>query len=116
MSSCSKISFRSFVSKHKSRRFSKKILEWILWWGEKSLPLNASESKCKEFIIRAYVDASFAGCKLTRGSRTWFIVYHNSTPIYWLSKKHGSYEISTFGSEFAAMQQCCKYVRGLRYT
>ena len=52
---------------------------------------------------------------MTRRSRTGFIVYLNSTTIYWLSKKQGSCEISTFGSEFVAMRQCCEYVRGLRY-
>ena len=68
-----------------------------------------------EFIIRAYVDASFAGCKTTRRSRTGFIVYINSSPIYYMSKKQGSCETSTFGSEFVAMKQCCEYLRGVRY-
>ena len=61
------------------------------------------------------MDASFAGCKLTRRSRTGFIVYINSAPIYFMSKKQGSCETSTFGSEFVAMKQCCEYLRGLRY-
>ena len=65
--------------------------------------------------MRAYVDASFGGCKLTRKSRTGFIVYLNSAPIYYYSKKQGSCEISTFGSEFVAMKQCCEYIKGLRY-
>ena len=91
--------------------------DWSGFYGEEkeSPPLNAPDSKGKEFIIRAYVNDSFTGCKLTRRSRTGFIVYLNSTPIYWLSKKQGSCEISTFGSEFVAMKQCCEYLRGLRY-
>ena len=68
-----------------------------------------------EFVLRAYVDASFAGCKITRRSRTGFLVYLNSAPVYWMSKKQGSCETSTFGSEFVAMKQCCEYLRGLRY-
>ena len=32
-----------------------------------------------------------------------------------MSKKQGSCETSTFGSEFVAMKQCCEYLRGLRY-
>ena len=79
------------------------------------MPTNAPQGRGKEFVIRAYVDASFADCKLTRKSRTGFIVCLNSAPIYWYSKKQGSCEISTFGSEFVAMRQCCEYVRGLRY-
>ena len=91
--------------------------DWTSYYGdEKDLPpINAPKSKAKEFIIRAYVDASHACCKITRRSRTGFIVYLNKAPIYWHSKKQGSCEISTFGSEFVAMRQCCDYIRGLRY-
>ena len=70
------------------------------------------EHECR---ITAYVDADFAGDKLTRRSRSGFIVLLNGAPIYWFSKKQGSCETSTFGSEFIAMKQCCEYLRGLRY-
>ena len=66
-------------------------------------------------MIRAYVDADHAGDCLTRRSRTGFLVYLNSAPVYWSSKKQGSCETSTFGSEFMAMKQCVEYLRGLRY-
>ena len=65
--------------------------------------------------MRAYVDSDHAGEKLTRRSRTGFLVYLNSAPIYWLSKKQTAVETSSFGSEFIAMKQCCEYLRGLRY-
>ena len=83
--------------------------------GKESYPLNAPDIRGKEFIIRTYVDASFADCKLTRKSRTGFVVYLNSSPVYWYYKKQGSCEIITFGSEFVAMRQCCEYIRYLRY-
>ena len=51
----------------------------------------------------------------TRRSRTGFIIYPNSAPIYWFSKRQGSVETSSFGSEFIAMKQYCEYVQGLRY-
>lgn len=79
------------------------------------IPANAPKPLGNEFIIRAYVDASFAGCKLTRRSRTGFIVFLNRAPIFYFSKKQGSCETSTFGSEFVAMKQCCEYIKGLRY-
>ena len=90
---------------------------WSSMYGnEKELiPSNAPKALGSEFIIRAYVDASFAGCKLTRRSRTGFIVFLNRAPIFYFSKKQGSCETSTFGSEFVAMKQCCEYIRGLRY-
>ena len=91
--------------------------EWSGMYGtdKEGVPANAPTPIGNEFIIRVYVDASFAGCKVTRRSRTGFIVYLNSAPIYYMSKKQGSCETSTFGSEFVAMKQCCEYVRGLRY-
>ena len=55
--------------------------------GKEPIPYNAPEPLGSEFNIRAYVDASFAGCKVTRRSRTGFIVYVNSAPVYYLSKK-----------------------------
>ena len=66
-------------------------------------------------MLRAYVDASHGGCRVTRRSRTGFIIYLNSSPIYQFYKKQGSCEIRTFGSEFVAMRSCCEYVKGLRY-
>ena len=51
------------------------------------VPKNAPRSLGKEFIIRANVDASFAGDKLTRISRTGFIIMINNSPVYLFSKK-----------------------------
>ena len=65
--------------------------------------------------MRAYVDADHAGDRVTRRSRTGFVVFLNMAPIYWHSKKQTSIETSSFGAEFIAMKQCCEYVRRLRY-
>ena len=91
--------------------------DWSSMYGtdKESVPGNAPRPMGNEFIIRAYVDASFAGCKLTRRSRTGFIVYLNNSPIYYLSKKQGSCETSTFGSEFVAMKSCYECIGALRY-
>jgi hypothetical protein len=50
-----------------------------------------------------------------RPSRTGFFVYLSSAPVHWMSKKQGSVESSTFGSEFCAMKHCCEFLGGLRY-
>ena len=91
--------------------------DWSSMYGTEKEPVpgNAPKSLGCEFIIRAYVDASFAGCKLTRRSRTGFVVFLNRAPVFYFSKKQRSCETSTFGSEFVAMKQCCEYIRGLRY-
>ena len=83
--------------------------------GEEQLPPNMPEPRGLGFVMRAKVDADHAGDTTTRRSRTGFMVYLNSAPIYWLSRKQTSVESSSFGSEFTAMKQCCEYLRGLRY-
>ena len=65
--------------------------------------------------MRAFVDSDHAGDLTTRRSRTGYIVFLNSAPIYWFSKQQTSVETSSFVSEFIAMKQCCEYIRGLRY-
>ena len=79
------------------------------------IPPNAPEPRGVGFIMRAFVDSDHAGDIVTRRSRTCFMIFLNSSLIYWYSKKQGSCETSSFGSEFIAMKSCCEYVRGLRY-
>ena len=73
------------------------------------------ESRGREFVIRAYVDADHASDCMSRRSTSRFLVYLNSTYAHWSSKKQGSGETPTFGSEFMAMKQWCWYLQGLRY-
>ena len=91
--------------------------DWSNFYGNniESKPPNMPKPLGKEFIIRAYVDADFAGDKVTRRSRTGFVVMINNAPVYWFSKKQMACETSSFGSKFIAMKQCCEYIRGLRH-
>jgi hypothetical protein len=86
-------------------------------YGEvkEELPPGMPEPCGMGFRMRTFVDSDHAGESLTRRSRTGFLVYLNSAPIHWWSKKQTSCETSTFGSEFVAMKQAAEYVRGLRY-
>ena len=59
------------------------------------------------------VDVDHAGNMVTMRSQTGFLVYVNSALVYRWSKKQTSVELSSFGSEFIAMKQCCEYIRGL---
>ena len=79
------------------------------------LPIDAPEPRGHGFTMHAFVDSDHAGDCSTRRSRTGFIIYLNSAPIYYLSKKQTSVETSSFGSEFIALKTCCEYIRGLRY-
>lgn len=51
--------------------------DWSSYYGDEIYlpPNNAQEPKAKEFILQAFVDASHAACKLTRRSRTGFVVF-----------------------------------------
>ena len=93
------------------------VHDWIQFYGrvKEEIPDNMPDPKGREMMIMAYVNADLAGCKLTRRSRTVFIIYINQAPIYWLSKKQNGVETATFNSEFLAMKTCCEYIRGLRY-
>ena len=82
---------------------------------EEILPENMPQMRGQGFVMTAYVDADHAADTVTRRSRTGFIVYLNSAPIFWHSKKQSTIETSSFGSEFMAMKHCTEYVRGLRY-
>jgi hypothetical protein len=86
-------------------------------YGEcrEELPSNMPKPRGVAFTLRAFVDSDHAGDVATRRSRTGFVIFLNSAPIYWFSKKQTSVETSSFGSEFIAMKQCCEYIRGLRY-
>jgi hypothetical protein len=43
------------------------------------------------------------------------LVYANRAPIIFYSKKQGSIETSSFGSEFSALKTAAELVEGLRY-
>jgi len=62
-----------------------------------------------------FVDSDHAGDKLTRRSRTGFLIYINTALIQWLSKKQSTVETSVFGAEFVAMKHGVEVLRGLRY-
>ena len=83
--------------------------------GVEALPVNAPEPRGFGFSIRGKVDADHAADKITRRSRTGFLIYINYVLVYWISRKQASVESSSFGSEFVTMKHCCEYIRGLRY-
>jgi len=65
--------------------------------------------------MRAFVDSDHAGDSITRRFSTGFMIFLNSVPVYWYSKKQTSCETPSFGAEFVAMKTCCEYIPGLRY-
>ena len=81
--------------------------------GKEETPKDMPEPRGMGFVIRAKVDADHASDTTTRRSRTGFLVYIISSPVFWWSKKQTSIESSSFGSEFIVTKQCCEYLHGL---
>jgi hypothetical protein len=90
---------------------------WDEFYGDavEHIPSNAPPPLGKAVEIRCYVDADHAGDKLTRKSRSGIVVFLNSAPILWYSKKQNTVETSTFGSEFVALKIATEILRGLHY-
>ena len=86
-------------------------------YGECNKYLNPNDQQPKGigFIMREFVDYDHAGELTTRRSRTGFIIFINLYPIYWLLKRQTPVEMSSFGSKFITMKQCCEYARELCY-
>ena len=75
--------------------------------GDKILPANMPKARGLGFLVSVRVDADHAGDTITIRSRTGYIDYVNSAPVYWMSKKQNPVETSSFGSELCAMKHCC---------
>ena len=65
--------------------------------------------------MTCWEDSDHAGDVVSRRSRTGVLIFLNSAPILWYSKKQTSIETSSFGSEFSAMKTAFELVEGLRY-
>ena len=83
--------------------------------GVEELPPKMPEPHGMGFVICTKVNADLASDTVMRQSRTGFLVYVNSALVHWWSTKQASIKLSSFGSEFIAMKQCCEYIKGLKY-
>lgn len=86
-------------------------------YGEckEELPKNAPAPRGISFTMRVFEDSDHAWDSITRSSHTGFIVFLNSAPIHWFSKKQARVEISSFGTEFISMKQFCECLSGLHH-
>jgi hypothetical protein len=91
--------------------------EWREFYDDAKevVPPDAPEPRGKSVQIIVFVDASHASERLTRRSRTGVLIYLNSAPISWLSKKQNSIETSSFGSEFTALRIATEMIVALRF-
>ena len=78
-------------------------------------PHDMPEALGESVSISCFVDADHAGNKITRRSHTGIIIFINSAPIIWYSKRQNTVESSTFGSELIALKQAVDMIEGLIY-
>ena len=62
-----------------------------------------------------FVDSDHAHDKLSRRSRTRFVIFFNNEMIDWLSKKQSTIEVSVFGAEFSALRNGIENLCDIRY-
>ena len=91
--------------------------DWRDFYGEPKelIPPDAPEPRGKSVQTTAFVDSDHAGDLVNRRSRTGVIIFLGMAPIAWHSKKQGSIETSSFGSELSAMKTAVEMIEGLRY-
>ena len=78
-------------------------------------PPGAPVALGKSVQTTCFVDSDHAGDAVSRRSRTGVLIFCNRAPIIFYSKKQGSIETSSFGSELTAMKTAVELVDGLRY-
>ena len=83
--------------------------------AEEELPKRMPIPRGYAVTTEAWVDASHATNKKTRKSHSGYIIFINSAPILWYSKRQNTVEASTFGSEFIALKACIEAITHLRY-
>ena len=80
------------------------------------LPQDAPEPLGKYVTLTHYVDANLMHDLVTGRSVTGILHLLNKTPIDWFSKKQGTVETATYGSEFVAARTCVEQIIELRTT
>ena len=79
------------------------------------LPTNAPIPRGKSVQLNCFVDADHGGDRVTRRSQTGKILFGNSAPLLWYSKRQNTVESSTFGSEFVALRIATELITSFRY-
>ena len=97
------------------QRFQSKNWEDFYPHAKEELPPKMPEPLGKSAQINCFVDADHAADQVTRRSHTGVLLYVNTAPVTWYSKRQNTVETSTFGSEFVAMKIATELIIGLRY-
>jgi hypothetical protein len=80
------------------------------------IPTDAPVPLGKYVMLTHYLDANLYHDMLTGRSVSGILHFVNQTPLDWYSKKQGSVETATYGSEFMASRTCVEQLLDLRIT
>ena len=74
--------------------------DWCDFYGDvkEVITPNTPEPRGKEVDLIIFVDSDHAGDKLSKISRTVYIIFLNNSPIAWLSNNQSTIETSVFGA------------------
>jgi hypothetical protein len=76
---------------------------------------SAPPPLAEELAITCFVDADHGTDKTTRRSVTGIVILVGRTPVFYLSKRQGSVETSTYSAEFMAMRTAVDEIVAVRY-
>jgi hypothetical protein len=82
---------------------------------KEELPPMMPEPLGKSVQTICFVDADHAGDRISRRSRTGYLMFVNRALVDWYSKKQNTVETSVFGSEFCALKTATEKIIALRY-
>ena len=96
-------------------RFEKVDWSEVYPGAKEEIPLDRPEPRGEAVSIHCFVDADHAANRANRRSQTGILIFINSAPIIWYSKRQNTVETSTFGSEYVALRTAVDLIVALRY-
>ncbi len=110
-----KIAFDPHHPKIRERMFQKHNWHDFYRDVKEAIPGDMPIPRGNPMSTHCFVDASHGSDRATRRSQTGILIFCNSAPIIWYSKRQNTVEASTFGSEFQAMKNAVELIEALRY-
>ena len=87
-----------------------RVIKYALDTQNIRLKLKPEDNNNKQWELKAYSDADFAGDKETRISIMGYVVYFMNVPVCWRSKGQKSVTLSTTEEEYVACSEVVKDV------
>ena len=84
--------------------------------GKEEVPLDIPEPREKHVTTTTYVDASLHHDQITGRAVAECLYLVNATPTHWHTKREGTVETATFGTEFMAARIATDQIIDLSYT